>query len=232
MKQMNAINPRQAAFLSAFNADTSSARNVVIAFEDVMSAYYDVDGDRFSPINIEFVLNVMASRPKLQKTAKKLISTLGEFSIKVDMDNTPADKSVFFYTVANTKVENRSKADRDAVRAEFLAKVNEFKAKELTSLIEWSKAQEPKREAPEFEVKKASDVVSKAISKQIQAAIESGADMAALEEAMIASIVNAFSAKSLNAIRDGIEDKERKAQQRQQEAELKAARLARDAEVE
>lgn len=230
MKTINAINPRQAAFLSAFNADTSAARNVVIAFEDVMAAYYDVEGDRFSPINIEFMLNVMATRPKLQKVARRLIETLGEFKIKMDLENSAKDKSVLYFTVENVKVENRSKEERDAVRAEYLGKVNAFKARELTSLIEWSKEQAPKKPAAEFEIKKAAETVGKSFTKQVAAAMAAGVTLADLKSAMLAELEAAFSTKAINAIKDANEDKERKARIRQEEAELKAQRAARDAE--
>ena len=226
MKTINAKNPRQVAFQAAFNADTTAARAVVLAFEDVMVGYYTDDSR--NPINIQFALNVMASRPKLQRAAKSLVGTLGDFKITVNLDDTPADKSYIIYNVTNLKDENLSKADKAAKIAAYQVKLGEFQAKEYTSLIEWSKPQANPKDPVAFAVDKAGELVAKSFDKQIEAALAASANVAELKEALLAKLNAAFSQSNLTNIQDSIDDKARKAEQRREEAEIKAARKARN----
>lgn len=229
MSTINAKNARQTAFLNAFNADTSAARGVVVAFEDVMTGYYGEDSR--NPINIQFMLNVMASRPKLQRVAKNLVATLGDFKISIDVELTPANKSNLFYKVTNVKDENMSKADRQTRIDGFIAAVEEFKTRELSSLIEWTKPQGAGKDKPAFTFEKAVETVAKSFDKQIEAALaaSSDANLAELKELLLGKLNNAFTQSNLTKINDSIEDKARKEKVRQEEAAIKAARAERNA---
>lgn len=178
MAQLNAI---QQSIITSIENFKSGSRGVVVSFETVLQDYWGASS--CNPNNIQFFLNALKSFPVLQASAKKLLPRFGNFSIKLDNDNTSPDKSKKQYIVTNldTIKENGEKVKiakrhKDAYRAE----VEKFVACEHTSLLHDKQVKSVALNAFEFDADKSQKAIESAIKKQIldllKANPDSGAD--------------------------------------------------------
>ena len=197
---MAKMNATQLLIIESVKNFREGSRGLVKTFEVVATDYWGKDS--CNPANIEFFINAIKRFPQLQRAViNDLLPTMAKLVIKMDKDNTSADKKEKAYTVTNWK-HDAAKGEAPVSKEQKVAyrnAVKAFVAAEYSSLLHTDKTKE--RDAKSFDLDKSAKSIRTSIQSQLQQAIENGANTDVLRNMAIKAINDLFTAENMRDLR-------------------------------
>lgn len=203
---MAKLNATQTLILESVKNFREGSRGLVKSFEVVVSDYWGKDS--CNPANIEFFVNAIKRFPQLQKAViNDLLPRMAKLTIKMDKDNTSADKKEKAYTVVNWKpnAEKGEVATTKEEKVAFRTFVKSFIEAEHTSLLHDKKT--VARTEKSYDLEKSAKSIRSSIQSQIQAAIEGGANIDVLRNMALKAVSDMFAADNVRELRNKAEKK-------------------------
>lgn len=203
---MAKLNATQTLILESVKNFREGSRGLVKSFEVVVSDYWGKDS--CNPANIEFFVNAIKRFPQLQKAViNDLLPRMAKLTIKLDKDNTSADKKEKAYIITNWKhdaTKNEVPVSKDD-KVAFRTFVKSFVAAEHTSLLHDRKT--VARTDKSYDMDKSAKSIRSSIQSQISAAIEGGANIDVLRNMALKAVSDMFAAENLRELRSKAEKK-------------------------